>query len=193
MKIALIGASGFIGSALRQEALARGHQVTALVSNPARLAAEPGLTAQAVDVIDSNALARQFAGHDLAISAFSGHAQADVRGYYGRGIQAIVERCCAHARRFAERLSQEPNVVVLNDVVLNQVLVRFLVPGGSEADHDARTRAVITAIQKDGTCWMGGSNWRGKGVMRISVSDHSTTADDVERSIEAVLQAARRN
>lgn len=90
MKIALIGASGFIGSALRQEALARGHQVTALVSNPARLAAEPGLTVQAVDVIDSDALARQFAGHDLAISAFSGHAQADVRGYYGRGIQAII-------------------------------------------------------------------------------------------------------
>lgn len=109
------------------------------------------------------------------------------------GIQAVVERCCAHARRFAERLSQEPHVVILNDVVLNQVLVRFLVPNGAEADHDARTKAVIAAIQKDGTCWMGGSNWRGKGVMRISVSDHSTTADDVERSIEAVLQAARHN
>lgn len=107
------------------------------------------------------------------------------------GIQAVVERCCAHARRFAEQLSQEPNVVVLNEVELNQVLVRFLVPGGSEADHDARTRAVIAAIQKDGTCWMGGSKWRGQGVMRISVSDHATTNEDVERSIAAVIAAAR--
>lgn len=107
------------------------------------------------------------------------------------GIATIVDRCCAHARRFAERLSQEPNIVILNDVVLNQVLVRFLAPGGSEADHDIRTRAVIAAIQKDGTCWMGGSNWRGKGVMRISVSDHSTTTEDVQRSIDAVLRAAR--
>ncbi|HEV8313955.1 MAG TPA: NAD(P)H-binding protein, partial [Burkholderiaceae bacterium] len=53
MKIALIGASGFIGSGLREEALARGHQVTALVSNPAKLAAAPGLTAKAVDVNDT--------------------------------------------------------------------------------------------------------------------------------------------
>ena len=106
------------------------------------------------------------------------------------GIAAIVERCCAHARRFAERLAQDPGIGILNDVVLNQVLVRFLVPDGSEANHDARTRAVITAIQKDGTCWMGGSTWRGKAVMRISVSDHATTTEDVERSIDAILRAA---
>jgi hypothetical protein len=76
-------------------------------------------------------------------------------------------------------------------VVLNQVLVRFLAASGIEADHDARTRAVIAAIQRDGTCWVGGSTWRGKGVMRISVSNHATTADDVERSIDAILRAAR--
>jgi putative NADH-flavin reductase len=90
MKIALIGASGFIGSGLREEALARGHQVTALVSNPAKLAAAPGLAAQAFDVNDSAALAAALAGHDLVISAFSGHAQADVREAYGRGIRSII-------------------------------------------------------------------------------------------------------
>lgn len=90
MNIALIGASGFIGSALRKEALARGHTVTALVSNPARLEAAAGLTVVKTDVLDTAALAQALAGHDLVISAFSGHAQADVRGYYMNGIRSII-------------------------------------------------------------------------------------------------------
>lgn len=90
MKIALIGASGFIGSAIRTEALARGHQVLALVSNPAKLAAEPGLTVQAVDVFDTQALTAALAGVDLVISAFSGHKDADVAGYYRRGFDSIL-------------------------------------------------------------------------------------------------------
>jgi putative NADH-flavin reductase len=90
MKIALIGASGFIGSGLREEALSRGHQVTALVSNPAKLPAAANLTAQAVDVNDTAALAAAIAGHDLVISAFSGHAAQDVREVYGRGIRSII-------------------------------------------------------------------------------------------------------
>ena len=90
MKIALIGASGFIGSAIRSEALARGHQVLALVSNPAKLAAEPGLTVQAVDVFDTQALTTALAGVDLVISAFSGHKDADVAGYYRRGFDSIL-------------------------------------------------------------------------------------------------------
>ncbi|HUR35323.1 MAG TPA: aminotransferase class V-fold PLP-dependent enzyme [Vicinamibacterales bacterium] len=107
------------------------------------------------------------------------------------GLVDLVERCCAHARRFAARLAAEPGVAILNDVMLNQVLVRFLSPGGSEADSDARTRAVIAAVQRDATCWMGGSVWRGRAVMRISVSNHATTTDDVDRSVAAVIQAAR--
>lgn len=107
------------------------------------------------------------------------------------GVVEVVERCCAHARRFATLLAAEPGVAVLNDVVLNQVLVRFLAPGGTEADHDARTRAVIAAIQADGTCWMGSSVWRGQTVMRISVSNHATTDADVTASVAAVLRAAR--
>ena len=80
---------------------------------------------------------------------------------------------------------------MLNAVVLNQVLVRFLAPSGLDQDHDARTRAVIAAVQEDGTCWVGGSSWRGQAVMRISVSNHATTADDVTKSATAMLRAAR--
>lgn len=90
MNIALIGASGFIGSALLSEALARGHRVTALVSNPQKLAAQPNLTVVQADATDEAALAKQFAGLDAVISAFSGHAQADVYGYYMRGARAII-------------------------------------------------------------------------------------------------------
>ena len=107
------------------------------------------------------------------------------------GTADIVERCCAHARRFAQLLSAEPDTVVLNEVVLNQVLVRFLSSSGREEDHDARTRAVIEAVQKDGTCWLGGSTWRGKAVMRISVSNYATSDEDVERSAAAIIRAAR--
>ena len=116
---------------------------------------------------------------------------AAIRSLGRTGIASIVERSCAHARRFAEQLSAEPGIVVLNDVVLNQVLVRFLAASGADADHDARTRAVIAAVQQDGTCWLGGSVWRGQAVMRISVSNAATTTDDVDRSVDAILRAAR--
>ena len=107
------------------------------------------------------------------------------------GIEQIIEQCCAHARRFAELLAAEPGVEVLNDVVLNQVLVRFLDPSGGEPDHDSRTRAVIARVQQDGTCWLGGSTWRDKAVMRISVSNFATTDADVEASVASILAASR--
>jgi glutamate/tyrosine decarboxylase-like PLP-dependent enzyme len=119
-------------------------------------------------------------------------APAELVGAYGGdGIVAIVERCCRHARRFAELLSAEPGIVVLNDVVLNQVLVRFLAPSGRDDDHDARTRAVIAAVQEDATCWVGGSVWRNQAVMRISVSNFATTDADVTASAAAIIAAAR--
>jgi glutamate/tyrosine decarboxylase-like PLP-dependent enzyme len=107
------------------------------------------------------------------------------------GVADIVERCCAHAARFAERLGAVPRTQILNDVVLNQVLVRFFAASGDVAAHDARTRAVIAAVQQDGTCWLGGSTWRGQAVMRISVSSAATTTADVDLSIAAILDAAR--
>ena len=90
MDIALIGASGFIGSALRQEALARGHNVTALVSQPEKLAVAPRLTAVKVDVNDTGLLAATLKGHDVVLSAFSGHAQSDVLSYYLKGITSVI-------------------------------------------------------------------------------------------------------
>jgi len=109
------------------------------------------------------------------------------------GIEQIIERCCAHARRFAEVLGAQPGIEVLNDVVLNQVLVRFLDPSGRDEDHDARTRAVIAKVQEDGTCWLGGSTWRNQAVMRISVSNFATTDADVDASLTAILAASVAN
>ena len=112
---------------------------------------------------------------------------AAIRSLGRAGIAELVERCCAHARRFGEALGATPYCEVLNDVVLNQVLVRFLDDAG---DHDGFTHSVIDAVQDDGTCWLSGTTWHGMGAMRISVSNWATTSDDVERSIEAILRAA---
>jgi putative NADH-flavin reductase len=90
MNIALIGASGFIGSAIRKEALSRNHKVTALVSRASQLSGDANLAVEQTDVLDADKLAPQLSGHDLVISAFSGHANADVYGYYVKGIRSIL-------------------------------------------------------------------------------------------------------
>jgi glutamate/tyrosine decarboxylase-like PLP-dependent enzyme len=107
------------------------------------------------------------------------------------GLADLIERCSSLARRFADRLGREPGVRVLNDVVLNQVLVRFEADGEDPQAADERTRRVVAAVQRDGTCWLGGTTWHGKAAMRISVSNWSTTEDDVDRSVEAILRCAR--
>src|SRR6266508_1102273 len=104
------------------------------------------------------------------------------------GVAELVERCCRHAQRFADALGQADGVEVLNEVVLNQTLVRFTDPGG---DHDGRTREVVRRVQDDGTLWLGGTTWHGMAAMRISVSGWRTTDQDVDRSVEAILRAAR--
>jgi glutamate/tyrosine decarboxylase-like PLP-dependent enzyme len=106
-----------------------------------------------------------------------------------RGVERLIEGSCAHARRFADELSREEGVVVLNDVVLNQVVVGFRDPRGG--DDDAHTRRVVARVQDEGTCFMSGSTWCGRGVMRISVSNWSTDDGDVSRSIASVLAAHR--
>ena len=100
------------------------------------------------------------------------------------GIAELVERGCGLARRMADRLAAEPGVDILNEVTLNQVLVRF-------DDDDARTKAVIAAVQDEGTCWLGGTTWHGRGAMRISVSNWWTREPDADRSAEAILRACR--
>jgi glutamate/tyrosine decarboxylase-like PLP-dependent enzyme len=112
---------------------------------------------------------------------------AALRSLGRAGVADLVDRCCALARRAADRLGAQPGVEILNEVVLNQVLVRFTDPAG---DHDARTRAVVQGVQRDGTCWLGGTTWHGMAAMRVSVSNWSTTETDVDRSVEAILRVA---
>jgi glutamate/tyrosine decarboxylase-like PLP-dependent enzyme len=114
---------------------------------------------------------------------------AALRSLGRTGLADMIDRGCTLARRMAEGLRGEPGVTILNDVVLNQVLVRFDPPGGG--DTDAHTRAVITAVQADGTCWLGGTTWHGMAAMRISVSNWSTTEEDADMSVDAILRCAR--
>lgn len=104
------------------------------------------------------------------------------------GVEALVDRCCAHAAQFAETLRQEPGVEVLTDVVLNQVLVRFTADG---RDADELTRAVVKRVQDDGILWLSGTNWKSMAAMRISVSNWMTSEEDVRVSSEAILSAYR--
>jgi glutamate/tyrosine decarboxylase-like PLP-dependent enzyme len=106
---------------------------------------------------------------------------ATMRALGRAGIADLVDRCCEMARRMADRLRSEPGVEILNDVVLNQVLVRF---GDS-------TAAVIARVQEEGVCWLGGTNWNGRDAMRISVSSWRTTDADIDRSADSIIRAWR--
>jgi glutamate/tyrosine decarboxylase-like PLP-dependent enzyme len=109
---------------------------------------------------------------------------AALRSLGREGVCELVDRCCRLARRMADRLAEEPGISVLNDVNLNQVLVRF-------GDDDAKTRSVITAVQAGGEAWMGGTVWHGMAAMRISVSNWMTTETDIDRTVDAILAAHR--
>jgi len=100
------------------------------------------------------------------------------------GVADLVERDCRLAARIADRLRAEPGVAILADVVLNQALVRF-------GDDDAATEAVIARVQQEGTCWLGGTRWKGAAAMRVSVSGWQTTDDDADRSADAIAAAWR--
>jgi glutamate/tyrosine decarboxylase-like PLP-dependent enzyme len=114
---------------------------------------------------------------------------AALRSLGREGLAELIERCCSLARRMADRLAAASGVEILNDVVLNQVLVRFT-GGADDAAADGRTRAVVLAVQRDGTCWLGGTTWHGVAAMRISVSNWRTTEEDIDRSAEAILRCA---
>jgi glutamate/tyrosine decarboxylase-like PLP-dependent enzyme len=107
---------------------------------------------------------------------------AAIRSLGRAGVAEMVERNCAQAQRMAKQLNSIPGAEVLNDVVLNQVLVRL--PGGDDAN-----RAAIAAIQRDGTCWLGGTTWNGEYIMRVSISNWATTDDDIDRSATVIAAA----
>jgi glutamate/tyrosine decarboxylase-like PLP-dependent enzyme len=107
---------------------------------------------------------------------------AALRSLGRSGVVDLVERLARHARTFAEGAREIPGCEVLNDVVFTQVCLSF--------GDDDRTRAVATALLADGTTWMSGSRWHDRAIVRISVSNWSTTDDDVQRSLGALRRAA---
>lgn len=122
-------------------------------------------------------------GPELSRRARGVEAWAALKHLGRDGLAALVERCCAHAQRFATGLSAAGHEV-LNEVLLNQVLVSF---GSPE-----QTRRIIAAVQAEGTCWCSGTEWQGHTAMRISVTSWATTGSDVERSLAAILRIAAR-
>jgi glutamate/tyrosine decarboxylase-like PLP-dependent enzyme len=106
---------------------------------------------------------------------------AAIRQLGRSGVAELVERCCAHATRFAERIVELDGCEVLNDVVLNQVLFRF-------AD-DATTRAAVATVQAGGEAWMSGTTWDGRAAIRLSVSGWRTNEADIDRTVAAFAQA----
>lgn len=106
---------------------------------------------------------------------------ATLRSLGKHGVEELIERTCGHAEEFAAGL-RAAGYQVLNDVVLNQVLVSF--------GDDAKTARVIDAVQAEGTCWCGGTVWKERKAMRISVSSWATTDSDVTRSLESILRIA---
>ena len=94
------------------------------------------------------------------------------------------------AREMASRLAREPGVAVENDVILNQVVVRFGADR-STAAGDALTNRVIKRIQADGICFAAGAQWKGHRIMRLSISSWATTRNDADRSVAAIIDAWR--
>lgn len=107
---------------------------------------------------------------------------AALRSLGRAGVVDMIDRACAMAARLAARVAAEPGIAVRNDVVLNQVLVAF---------EDVPAADVIAAVQREGTCWMSGTRWRGESLMRVSVSNWQTDTDDVDRSADAIIGCYR--
>ena len=134
----------------------------------------------------------QVPGEDLSLMdglVAEGFATYAVIRALGReGIAEMVARHCACARRIGERLAAAEGVSVMNEVTLNQVVARFGAGLGDEAS-DRLTRAVVARVQASGVCMLGGSEWRGRQVLRVSVSGARTTLHDMDLSADAILAA----
>jgi glutamate/tyrosine decarboxylase-like PLP-dependent enzyme len=109
---------------------------------------------------------------------------AGLRSLGRNGVAALVDRCCAHAQRFAQELARLPGCEILNEVVLNQVLLRF--------EDDETTRIVLREVQESGEAWMSGTSWDGRDAIRVSVSNWRTSDDDVRRAVAAFARALER-
>jgi glutamate/tyrosine decarboxylase-like PLP-dependent enzyme len=110
---------------------------------------------------------------------------AAIRTLGRRGIAELVERCCGCAHLMASALAETEGAELLNEIVLNQVLVRFTRDGANVSEE------VLRAIQQEGTCWMSGTTWEDEPAVRISVSNWRTTEDDIRRSAQAIERCLR--
>jgi glutamate/tyrosine decarboxylase-like PLP-dependent enzyme len=150
----------------------------AIVRDPAALTAALSLSAaylpEAGEARDPLAFTPEASRRARALPVY-----AALRSLGRHGVADLVDRCCGLARLAAE-LARRPSLEILNEVVLNQVLLRV---------HGADTAAVIERVQRDGTCWLGGTSWRGAPAIRFSVSNWSTTEDDIRRSVAALVRA----
>jgi len=117
--------------------------------------------------------------HSRRARAFTVYAA--IRSLGRAGVADLVERCCARARDIAAGLAELPGCEILNDVVLNQVLLRF--------EDDEATDAVVAAVQASGEAWLGGTTWDGRRAIRVSVSNWQTSEDDVARAVAAFANA----
>jgi glutamate/tyrosine decarboxylase-like PLP-dependent enzyme len=130
---------------------------------------------------------RRLGGGDLVLESSRrarGFATwAALRALGREGVADLVDRCCALARRFAAGLDALDGVEVVNDVVLNQVLVRV---GGEKL-----TNRLERQIQQDGVLWLGATTWRGERLLRIAVSNWSTSENDVDACVAAIAMARR--
>ena len=106
---------------------------------------------------------------------------AAIRALGRSGVAELVDRCCALARDLAERLDAVDGIEIVNDVVLNQVLIRV---GDAEL-----TQRIEQRIQDEGTAWLGGTTWRGERLLRVSISNWSTTEDDIAATADAIVRA----
>jgi glutamate/tyrosine decarboxylase-like PLP-dependent enzyme len=142
----------------------------AMTSTAAYLVQTSGVERDAVDWVPE--FSRR--GRGITVYAALRHLGRD-------GVADLIERNCTQAKQMAGLLAKVPGVEVLNDVSLNQVLVRF-------GNDDELTRNVIAGVQQEGTCWLGGTTWHGMAAMRISISNWSTSAEDISRSAEAIAK-----
>ncbi|MEO1312013.1 MAG: pyridoxal-dependent decarboxylase, partial [Pseudomonadota bacterium] len=117
---------------------------------------------------------------------------ATIRALGRAGIAEAVERCCANARLMRDLLTETPGVACLNDVVLNQAAFRFAAPNG-DASADALTKEVVRKAVETGEVFLQTAEWRGRTIMRCSVTSQATTEDDIRRVAEVVLDAYKRS
>jgi glutamate/tyrosine decarboxylase-like PLP-dependent enzyme len=152
----------------------------AVVADPAALHAAMGMQASyLVHDVTSDPLDRV---PELSRRARGVPVWAALRSLGRQGVAGLVDGLVAHARAIADGIAAVPGAEILNDVVFTQVSAAF----GS----DERTRAVTERLLADGTAWMSGSRWRGRDVLRVSVSNWSTDEADVTASVDAVRRAA---